>query len=423
MKPALKKARITFLVLTSVLFACWVALTVLFIMTFGKGNPNPAGFVSEMLQQILYAIKIAPISSGQYLDLTGKLTTAKASLLDPILTLSMLGVFGILFLVTLIVAIAKKRYGFIAYALIIVLFAFPAVQVASYTTQFFVYFQLGAKLTDKILAYGTFGLGCAVALFNLIFAIIVPASIVSRKVKEEHIAKEKARKERLAAGAPVIPTAEFVAEPEPKEAPLSKFELANLIREIVRDEVSRSEIGRQQPAPQAPIIVTTGEKETPKEQPGSSRVQTVTGATFGGPLVVQYFYGIAPTTQQPAPQSEPEVKEEPAPVVEEPTPVVEEPTPVVEEPAPVEEPTPVVEAPVVAPVVEEPAPVSKTESLPEDLKKDDIVGLYMEDGVLYAHKKEENATGVVLDDAEVAEHLEALAVALCDSLNNCAAYC
>lgn len=36
----------------------------------------------------------------------------------------------------------------------------------------------------------------------------------------------------------------------------------------------------------------------------------------------------------------------------------------------------------------------------ENLKKDDIVGLYMDDGVLYAHKKEENATGIVLDDAE-----------------------
>ena len=36
----------------------------------------------------------------------------------------------------------------------------------------------------------------------------------------------------------------------------------------------------------------------------------------------------------------------------------------------------------------------------EKLKKDDLVGLYMDDGVLYAHKKEENATGVVLEDAE-----------------------
>ena len=36
----------------------------------------------------------------------------------------------------------------------------------------------------------------------------------------------------------------------------------------------------------------------------------------------------------------------------------------------------------------------------EKLNKDDIVGLFMENGVLYAHKKEENATGVVLDDAD-----------------------
>ena len=36
----------------------------------------------------------------------------------------------------------------------------------------------------------------------------------------------------------------------------------------------------------------------------------------------------------------------------------------------------------------------------EDLKKDEIVGLYMEDGVLYAHKAEESATGIVLEDTK-----------------------
>ena len=36
----------------------------------------------------------------------------------------------------------------------------------------------------------------------------------------------------------------------------------------------------------------------------------------------------------------------------------------------------------------------------EDLKKDQIVGLYMKDGILYAHHKEENATGIVLEDTE-----------------------
>ncbi len=36
----------------------------------------------------------------------------------------------------------------------------------------------------------------------------------------------------------------------------------------------------------------------------------------------------------------------------------------------------------------------------ENLKKDDMVGLFMENGVLYAHKKEENATGIVINDTE-----------------------
>jgi putative transcriptional regulator len=36
----------------------------------------------------------------------------------------------------------------------------------------------------------------------------------------------------------------------------------------------------------------------------------------------------------------------------------------------------------------------------EDLEKGKIVGLYMEDGVLYAHKGDENANGIVLESAE-----------------------
>ena len=36
----------------------------------------------------------------------------------------------------------------------------------------------------------------------------------------------------------------------------------------------------------------------------------------------------------------------------------------------------------------------------EDLEKNQMAGLYMDDGILYAHKKSENATGIVLEDAE-----------------------
>ena len=39
----------------------------------------------------------------------------------------------------------------------------------------------------------------------------------------------------------------------------------------------------------------------------------------------------------------------------------------------------------------------------EDLKKDEIVGLYMDDGILYAHKESETATGIVLEDAKEGE--------------------
>ena len=36
----------------------------------------------------------------------------------------------------------------------------------------------------------------------------------------------------------------------------------------------------------------------------------------------------------------------------------------------------------------------------EDVKKDQIVGLFMDDGVLYAHSGEENAAGIVLEDTK-----------------------
>ena len=168
--------------------------------------------------------------------------------------------------------------------------------------------------------------------------------------------------------------------------------IRDAVRDIVRDELARAELNK-------PHAVPTNSNST------------ITGATFGGPLVVQYFNGginsvpapepkpveqpvqkeekkceeevkeekveeikEEPVVEEPTPEPEPVVEEptpEPEPVVEEPvvedkveetvveeTTVVEEPTsepePVVEEPTP--EPEPVVEEPVVEPIVEEPTP-------------------------------------------------------------------
>ena len=163
--------------------------------------------------------------------------------------------------------------------------------------------------------------------------------------------------------------AEPVPQPEPapaKETPVTNagtidpaFLAATIreaVRDIVRDEIARAELNRGQPVSSNP---TTGSGNT------------ITGATFGGPLVVQYFNGgingVTPTAtfqapapapapvEQPAPAPAPAPVEEPKPVEQPaPTPVVEEPAPVVEESAPVVEEQP---APVPTPVVEEPAPV------------------------------------------------------------------
>ena len=151
---------------------------------------------------------------------------------------------------------------------------------------------------------------------------------------------------------------EYIPEPEPEpeperfphgksapvqeeKAPEDKSDLKSLLKEVVRDIV-RDEIARNN-------------ANQPKSDFNAASGGSVTGATFGGPLVVQYFnggiQGAAPVSQ-PAPEPvKEEKKEEPKPVEEEP---VQEPEPE-PQPEPVEEP-PVVEEPAPEPVVEESQP-------------------------------------------------------------------
>ena len=130
------------------------------------------------------------------------------------------------------------------------------------------------------------------------------------------------------------------SEPEPKAKADDKEDLKSLLREIVRDivrdEIARNNANqcRNEPNPLGPV----------------------TGATFGGPLVVQYFNGginsTTPNQEQPAQQPIVQtVTEQPAPA-----PVKEEPKP---EPAPVQEPAPEPEA--------EPVPVEEAAPAPEEV--------------------------------------------------------
>ena len=146
--------------------------------------------------------------------------------------------------------------------------------------------------------------------------------------------------------------------PLPENQPKSssdKDEMKSMLREVVRDIV-RDEIARNN-------------ANQPKNDFNPMGGGTITGATFGGPLVVQYFNGginspaqpaaeQKPAEPEPAPQPEPQPEPEPEPVPQ-PEP---QPEPV---PQPEPAPAPVYEQPVV--FYEQPAPAPQPEPQPEPI--------------------------------------------------------
>ena len=158
----------------------------------------------------------------------------------------------------------------------------------------------------------------------------------------------------------------FMPEPEDETVDpnnLSTTALAAIIKDVVR-EIVRDELERNN-------LLGKGSGQGAVDSHTDNR--SVVGATFGGPLIVQYFNGgIQSAVPAPAPAEEPkpEPKPEPAPV--------EEPAPE-EEPEPVEEPAPVVEEPAPAPV-EEPKPVV------DDQPKNPIVRIPFEERLLASEK-------------------------------------
>ena len=162
--------------------------------------------------------------------------------------------------------------------------------------------------------------------------------VLFEAINEEVLEEENAQKET---------DKNVVNEEKMEEENMSdKEDLKALLREVVRDIV-RDEIARNN-------------ANQPKNDFNPNSGGSITGATFGGPLVVQYFNGGiqgVPATSTPVPEVK---KEEPQPQPAAPN---DEPAPVEEAPAeePVEEPAPIVEepAPIVEEAQEEPAPVEE----------------------------------------------------------------
>lgn len=157
--------------------------------------------------------------------------------------------------------------------------------------------------------------------------------------------------------------------PAPVQEPIDPKELAAMIRDIVRDEIARN--NAQQPK---------------QETRPTTDNHSIVGATFGGPLIVQYFgNGMSPIPQNVEAVSHPAPVPTPAPtIVEAAKPV---PAPVVEKVEVAPSLAPVVQPKVAvtpAPVVAEPVPVTAVKE--PEAPKAPIIRIPFEERMLSAEK-------------------------------------
>ncbi|MCQ2802896.1 MAG: hypothetical protein MJ225_04450 [Bacilli bacterium] len=171
-------------------------------------------------------------------------------------------------------------------------------------------------------------------------AVVPQAVQESSEIPEEEVAVEQVEAEPE----PEEPKEEPAPAVEEKKAEpaIDQNNLASLLREVVRDIV-RDELARN-----------NANQPNVQQTPASS-TQQITGATFGGPLVVQYFNGGINGVTQPTAA--------PAPVEAAPAPA---PAPVAEEVKPVEAPK------AEAKVEPKPAPVAAPAPKAEEPKEEKV---------------------------------------------------
>lgn len=376
----IKTLLITFLVLSVTFFAVFAVGTCLFV----NGTvPNFGQDFGQSLAYFLSLIKgayIFPFNqslAGDFALINGDVatTTTFSALVYVTLVLTVIGlVLGIIFVCL------KKAKRYIGYSVMLIasLFVAHVLLTFPYITfvQAFAQLNQGAAIAFLLMGFigGILCFVCtwvtyALGLVNAKKLAEPKSSVISSPVLAEEALQVEAveEKEEL----PVFETtsddkvSEASVEPEPEpeenikeEAPAINMEtisamIKEAVRDIVRDELARNQVNQNQ-QPQATPVVT--------------------GATFGGPLIVQYFNGGINSAPTPVVAPEPVKKEEPKPV--EPKKVQEE---VKQEVVPTPEPEPVVEEvkeeveveQVAEPILEE-APVVEEVSAPEPVVEEAV---------------------------------------------------
>lgn len=376
MKKPYKRPFVVFSILALVMFLALAALLVLYPILFinpdFKGLPaffNAIYFNADVLKSF---INFSPFEIGK------------------IITLVVVGVLAVLFLVLLFAAIfgIKKKPGAKVLGIVVAVLGLAVAFFGGLVSVNNVYYVTSVLNASQSIpgAVSTWGgwngfidiitggalpkelirfiIQIALTLVSVLFVLFGVLSIINgvKYARADLVNDEEVQAEELPEPVEEAQPEEEPVEAVPEEMPvfmpepedetvdpnnLSTTALAAIIKDVVR-EIVRDELERNN--------LIGGKDSGPSSVDSHTDNRSVVGATFGGPLIVQYFNGgIQSAVPAPAPVEEPKEEPKPAPApapAEEPKeePVVEEPAP-----TPVEEPAPVVEEPAPAPV-EEPAP-------------------------------------------------------------------
>ena len=347
---SLRKAVIAVLIFAIICFAAWAAL--FFVLALGVKDFN---FLQVHMSEVI--AMFSPAAFQYYLPL--------------VISVYVLCGLALVFLILTIVLSAVKKRAIMVFPLIVyLLISFAGVELMANFARYTVFdtfnetgyvaFIQSKSITITIITIAltaVVGLGFVLALVAMILSMVHTCKYPRGKKQVASADLEEVNVETEPAG-------EFAEEPEPErpeEQPEQPVE--DKVEEVVKDEEKEKLID---------IIRELVRQEVRSSGAQQNSNQTITGATFAAPLVVQYFNGTNPVQNQPAPAPAPapveEKKPEPEPAPEpEPVPTPEpEPKP---EPKPeprlelVVEPEPYVEP---APIVEpEPKPEPKPEPEPE----------------------------------------------------------
>ena len=325
---SLKSAVVALLIFALIAFAAWVAFFIIFLLQ--------QQILGDHVMQTLNMFLIFKLNLEFYL-------------VNSIAIYVLIVYIFIVFVLTLLFCILKRR-GLMILPYFMVLFTGIALMelIANFTKYSltkpeegcgYLYFMTvkGVSLSSKIMSIVI--VGCAIigfVLANLAFLLslihVCKYSKPSHPQVDANLDETKVEVEDMPSD-----VNQFLDEPEMERTPVQEErELLNTIRDMIRDELR----GLQQPS-------------SP-----TNNTNTVTGATFSAPLVVQYFNGSTPVMEPAKEEKKPEPEPEAKPntdleEVVEPELIPDEPE---EEVSPEPEPAPVVEEPAPEPVVEEPAP-------------------------------------------------------------------